>query len=466
MTTAVDATPKITGPSWSFSHGALRVSDDKRSLVHEDGTAFIWLGGTAWELFHRLTLEEAGTYLENRRAKGYTVVQAVALAECDGVTEPTPDGLLPFVDADPSRPVEEYWQHVDAVVRLAEGKGIYVGMLPTWGRYWADSQVRIFTEESAYAYGRFIGGRYAASPNIIWILGGDRRPVSRVHFELVRQMARGVRAGDTGHHLVTYHPRGGSSSSQYHHAEDWLDFNMMQTGHGEKDAACYDLISLDYNLLPMKPTLDGEPRYENHPARGLGWKKGIDVVPEEQWFDAYDVRQAAYWDLFAGAFGHTYGCHDIWQMLTPAHTPRGKARGTWQESLDLPGAQQMLYVRNLVVSRPMLGRVPCPDLVAGDAGKGADHKEATLGPDGSYAFVYLPSGGAVDVDCSLLSGEAVRACWYDPRTGLATRVESPFARSTHTFTAPGEHERGNDWVLVLDDTAREFVAPGSVSHPT
>ena len=48
----------------------LKVSDNRRFLVHEDGSPFFYLGDTAWELFHRLTLDEARTlsYRPGRQA--------------------------------------------------------------------------------------------------------------------------------------------------------------------------------------------------------------------------------------------------------------------------------------------------------------------------------------------------------------------------------------------------------------
>lgn len=61
--------------------GRLRVSENNRYLVGENGTPFFWLGDTAWELFHRLDGEEATRYLEDRAGKGVTVIQAVVLAE-------------------------------------------------------------------------------------------------------------------------------------------------------------------------------------------------------------------------------------------------------------------------------------------------------------------------------------------------------------------------------------------------
>src|SRR4030042_4970635 len=66
-----------SGPSVDFSHGPLKVSENKRFIVHQDGTPFFYLGDTAWELFHRLGREEAEKYLEIRRKQGFTVIQAV-----------------------------------------------------------------------------------------------------------------------------------------------------------------------------------------------------------------------------------------------------------------------------------------------------------------------------------------------------------------------------------------------------
>jgi len=124
-------------PGVDFSHGPLQVSANKRFLVHQDGAPFFYLGDTAWELFHRLDRDQAETYLENRASHGYTVIQAVALAELDGLNTPNPYGHRPLIDNDPARPDvkdgpdNDYWDHVDCIVQKAESLGMYVGMLPT-----------------------------------------------------------------------------------------------------------------------------------------------------------------------------------------------------------------------------------------------------------------------------------------------------------------------------------------------
>ena len=175
----------------------LKVSDNRRFLVHDNGTPFFYLGDTAWELLHRCTLEETERYLADRAAKRFTVIQAVVLAELDGLHTPNRNGDLPLIDDDPTRPNEAYFAHVDAVVALAASLGLHIGMLPTWGDKWNQKWgvgPEIFTPENARAFGAFLGRRYADAP-IIWIVGGDRPIESETHLQIVRAMAEGLRRG-------------------------------------------------------------------------------------------------------------------------------------------------------------------------------------------------------------------------------------------------------------------------------
>ncbi|MGQ9728878.1 MAG: glycoside hydrolase family 140 protein [Candidatus Fervidibacter sp.] len=439
----------------------LKVFDDpshpnhRRYLVTEKNEPFFYLGDTCWELFHRLTREEVETYFKDRASKGFTVIQAVVLAELDGLNTPNAYGHTPLHNNDPTQPNDAYFEFVDWVVNKAEELGLYIGMLPTWGdkvnKKWGVGP-EIFTPENAKLYGEFLGRRYRGKP-IIWILGGDRPIESERHLQIWRAMAEGLRRGDDGEHLITYHPMGGQSSSIWLHNEPWLDFNMLQSGHHARFIANYEMIERDYNLKPVKPCMDGEPRYENAP---INWD------PKNGWFNDYDVRQAAYWALFAGAHGHTYGCHDIWQCYDPRKNrkPVSKARTPWQEAVKFPGSVQVGFAKTLILSRPMLLRVPDQTLLASDPGKGAEHVRSTRAINGSYAFVYIPVPKPVTVRLDKLSGREIRAWWYDPRTSEAKLI-GEFKRSgEQTFTPTGEGE--TDWVLVLDDAGEDFPPPGKV----
>ncbi|MBP5622045.1 MAG: DUF4038 domain-containing protein, partial [Thermoguttaceae bacterium] len=328
----------------------LKVSENQRFLVTEDGAPFFWLGDTAWELFHRLNKEETLVYLDNRQKLGFNVVQAVVVAEIDGKTRPSAEGFLPF-GPDPSEPkpveaegdYDDYWDRVDFVVREANKRGIYVAMLPTWGRYWSDEP--FFNPSNAGDYGEWLGRRYKDA-GVIWILGGDRIVENDDQRKTLEEMAFGLRRGDGGAHLISFHPRGGRGSSEYWRESDWLDFHMRQNGHN-LDFNSYKKTYDDYNLEPTKPVLDGEPVYEHIP---------ISFQPEERGYaTAFDVRKALYWDLFNGAFGHTYGCNDIWQMVDeddPNRYPAIPTPKSWRQALDNPGAAQMQYAKKLIESRP------------------------------------------------------------------------------------------------------------------
>lgn len=438
------------GPSVDFKHGKLAVSPDHRYLVHADGTPFFYLGDTAWQLFARLDRDESARYLENRRAKGFTVIQAVVLAELDGLNTPNANGDRPLFDNDPARPNEAYFKHVDAVVEIAGTKGLYIGMLPTWGdkvtKAWGVGPV-VFNEQNAEQYGRFLGSRYKDCPNIIWILGGDR--VADNVEPVWRAMARGIKAaGDD--HLMTYHPQGTRTSADWFHNDAWLDFNMLQSGHGRLDGDNYRLIETDYRRTPVKPCFDGEPRYENHPVK---WES------DKGWFNDFDVRQAAYWALLAGAFGHTYGCHDIWQMKSPKWPAVSAARGNWVESMDLPGAAQMLHVRRLMESRPMLSRVPDQSLIRSGQQEGGRHLRAARG-DG-YLMVYTPYGDTFRVSDESLSGTKRTAWWFNPRTGQAEKLADFDRGQTPDFDPPGDPARGSDWLLIIDNPEKNFPPPGT-----
>jgi Protein of unknown function (DUF4038)/Putative collagen-binding domain of a collagenase len=429
----------------------LQVSANRRFLVHDDGRPFFYLGDTAWELFHRLTLSEVERYLQDRAAKGFTVIQAVALAEIDGLHTPDMHGDQPLIGDDPAQPNEAYFAHVDAVVAMAAGLGLYIGMLPTWGDKWNKKWgvgPEIFTPENARAYGLWLGKRYADAP-LIWILGGDRPIESEHHRAIIRAMAEGLREGDGGRHLMTFHTWGPHASSEYVHDEPWLDFHTCQSGH-KRNRENWRFIEADYASTPTRPCMDAEPGYEDaqDDIRNL----------DGGYLDDYEVRKSLYWALFAGAHGHTYGCWPIWQMWRSGRQPLIGARRPWYEALHLPGSSQMQHARVLLLSRPFLSRIPDQSLIVSDVGAGTHHVRATRDAEGSYALIYIPSGKPVELDLTRLAGERLAGYWYDPRTGVARSIGVLQKQKRVSFTPPAG---GPDWVLVLDDLASDYPQPGS-----
>jgi hypothetical protein len=435
----------------------LRVAPDGRHLVQADGRPFLYLADTAWQLFHRLTREEADVYLRNRAAKGFTVIQAVALAELDGVRTPNALGDTALVDGDPRRPNEKYFAHVDWIVDRAAELGLTVALLPVWGDKWHSRQnqpgPRIFDAASARDYARFVGRRYGTRP-VIFVLGGDRNVETDEDLAITRAFAAGLEE-TAPQVLVTYHPRGPGRSSDVLHREPWLDFDMIQSSHTGREVDTAVNVEHDRALAPPKPTLDGEPRYEAlivdfynvgaHPARR---------------FDDVDVRTTAWRALLAGAAGHTYGNNNVWQMWAPGREPQLGADTPWLEALDHPGAFQMGHLRRLLESRPWQKLEPAQDLVVGPSAPGPDLVRAALASDRSFALVHSNRGEAVAVDQGRLGARDVTAWWFDPRYGRAYPIHTGVGTGIQVYTPPSSG-RGCDWVLVLDDAARGFAAPGS-----
>ncbi|MDD4225249.1 MAG: glycoside hydrolase family 140 protein [Mariniphaga sp.] len=453
--------PEQTDSDLDSSIGKLKVSDNRRFLVFEDGTPFFYLGDTAWELFHRLNKEETGKYFENRRERGFTVIQAVALAELDGLNTPNAEGETPLIDNNPEHPNEKYFAHVDWVIRKAEEKGLYIGLLPTWGDKWNvkwGEGPLVFTPENAGVFGRFLGERYKDFKNIIWIIGGDRPLEEDVHREILVAMANGLRSGDGGAHLITFHPQGGQGSAQYFHDEEWLDFNMRQNGHNQRFTGVYENISKDYGRTPVKPVMDGEPIYEDHPIEFRPDNFGHSI--------SADVRRPLYWNLFSGAFGHTYGHHSVWQMWQPGRNPVNRPLMPWYDAINQPGAAQMQYGRWLLESRPFLSRIPDNSMIVNHEypsslpGAGVYTFVATRDQEGTYAMIYAPVGRSFQVKMDVIKGDDVIAWWYNPRNGEATKI-GLFPNTGSKEFCPPEKGEVLDWVLVLDDASKKYPEPGS-----
>lgn len=441
----------------------LRVSDNGRYIVTSDGEPFFWLADTAWELMQRLNRSEVEAYLTNVAEQGFNVVQVTALSHFWDSHIPNAHGDLPLEGDDPDKPLTttgsdpsnrsqyDYWDHADFVIDTAASLGIYVALLPTWGKYIIDNSAPpdnqpykgIFDYYNAYNFGKWIGSRYADRSNMIWVLGGDRAPNTESQRDLIRQMAWGIKNGGAKQ-LVTFHPIGGRSSSEWFHDEEWLDFNMYQSGHLSADYPNYKAIASDYLKKPVKPVLDAEPRYED---------SGINFSSKNGRFSAYDVRQAAYWSVFAGSFGHTYGNGAIWQLHASGH--KADEIQYWRDALDADGRTQMKFLRRLMESRPYLERVPDQSLIT-NALSGGSHIQATRGK--SYALVYTARGAAFSVNMGKISGDTVTARWYNPRTGVSTFIGDYANTGTQAFEPPSSGI-GNDWILLIDDTSVGFSHP-------
>jgi hypothetical protein len=328
-------------------------------------------------------------------------------------------------------------------VDAARERGLFIAMLPTWGDKfnkgpWGAGP-EVFEPENAHAYGRWLGEQYRHTPNILWVLGGDRLLETRRHFGVICQMAKGLKEGDAGAHLISFHPYGGQTSSTALHDEPWLDFNMIQSGH-RRSQLNYAMIARDYLLTPPKPVLDAEPGYEHHPES---------FDPANGYLDEVDVRQSAYWALLSGACGHAYGDHSIWGFREDPFDQPGFPPGhfcvSWRQALGAPGAGQMRHAKALMLSRPILSARPTPELIQNQL-KGALHIPVLAGD--AFLFAYSSQGQRIAFVENAFPGR-FSAQWFNPRSGELHAI-GLFDRLPSKGFVPPTGGRSQDWVLILD----------------
>ncbi|MCH5347379.1 MAG: glycoside hydrolase family 140 protein, partial [Muribaculaceae bacterium] len=337
-----------------------------------------------------------------------------------------------------------YWDHVDYIVDCAAKNGIYVGMVCIWGGLVKGGKM---TVEQARRYGRFLGERYADNPNIIWIIGGDIR--GDVKTEEWVALARSIREADDNH-LMTFHPFGRTCSATWFNDADWLDFNMFQSGHrrygqrkgdgdhsdpqdNEEDNWRYAEAALA--MTPVKPVLDAEPSYEDIP-------QGLHDTTQPRW-TARDVRRYAYWSVFAGSCGHTYGNNSIMQFYRPGLPPAYGAEKTWVEALDCDGFNQMKHLKRLFTIFPLGSHQPDRSVIQNGVGERYDRLTALRGSD--FILVYDYSGREATINTDKLTVNDLETFYYSPVNGRFTKAPASRKGNNITFTpVPGE-----DVVLVV-----------------
>ena len=431
----------------------LSVSDNGRFFETENGKPFFWLGDTGWLLFTKLNRQETETYLETRKEQGFNVIQVMVLHGLGAVDVYGDSALvkqnvaMPDVTAgnDFSDSTQyDYWDNMDYVIDLAARKGLYMALVPVWGNNVKDGGV---SRRQAATYGKWLADRYKDRKNIIWMNGGDTMGSDSI--VTWNNLGNALKNNDPNH-LITFHPRGRMQSNDWFADQAWLDFNMIQSGHRRYDQDDTDrgygqdnwrYIAEDWDLTPVRPTIDGEPSYEGIP-------QGLHDTLQPFWNDA-DVRRYAYWSVFAGAFGYTYGHSAVMQFYQPSDKEAAYgAKKYWTDAINDPGANQMKYVKALMLSRPYFDRVPDQSLIAGSNGEKYNFLIATRGLD--YAFVYTYNGRNIPVKMGVITGDRVKAGWYNPRDGSYAKIGTFQNSGVQEFDAPGEVQDGNDWVLVLD----------------
>lgn len=397
----------------------IRVGPNGRYFTTADGKPFLWIGDTAWPLFVQYTRDQAIAYLDAKSRQGYSVIQAVGVwGAGSGFESERPmanvAGEHPWIDNDPTKPNDAYFKHLDDLIAQANQRNLVVSLMVVWGYYVVDAKT--VNLQNARAFGRWIGARYKNTPNVIFDNGGDRIPMQFA--PVYRELALGLREGDGGKHLISYHPSGWRSSAEYFHQESWLDFNSVQTWgawYHVHDAAVSDGL-----MTPAKPVVIAEGSYEEGPEYPVG-----PITP-------LIVRRQAWWALTGGAF------------FTNGHTQNWRMEAGWEKSFEAPGQMQVGLIRQILKDVAWWDMVPDQGIILSGISSEQTLNTALRAKTGDKALVYLASSCHVLINFEKFQVRKVQATWINP----ATNERQP----------AGEYLTGNDNGKTWPDRASAYFA--------
>ena len=375
------------------SSSVIKISQNRRYFIDASGNPFFWLADTAWPLFNGYSKAEVETYLKDRAEKGFTVIQAIPSWEGSGNVHTSltrPDANYEgrrLWDKDPGNPDEKFLSDMDRVIHLAGELGLVLAIFPVWGPFVNDSKV--VNASNAKSLGLKLGKHYRDFPNIVWVSGGDHD--ARGFEDVYRNLALGLREGDEGKHLITFHPNAWRSSSQYFNDENWLDFHMIETW--QEWPQTHPSVLSDLVRLPIRPVVLGECAYENGPEYGTG--------P----ITAHVMRKQAWWTFMAGGF-FTYGQDRMWRM--------GEG---WINTLDTPGAKNMTQFRTIASKRDWWKMIPDQSVFGDGVSSGRTLNTALWSTDDTCMMIYLSSQCNVMVHLEKIRTKTAKALWINPVTG-------------------------------------------------
>jgi len=435
-----------SGTNPHFMHGPLQIAPDGRHFQHADGTPFFWLGDTWWMgLCKRLSWPDGfETLAADRMHKGFTIVQIVA-------------GLYPDMEPFDERGLNEAgypWEHefarinpayfdaADVRIQYLADHGLAACIVGFWGYF-----IPRMGMDKVKKHWRYLVARWGAYP-VVWCLAGEgtmpyylsKTPKEDAETQKhgLTELARYVRSIDPHRHPITIHPS--SSARECVDDPSVLDFDMLQTGHNDRDSVPNTIETVNRSLAatPKMPVLIGEVCYE-----------GIMEASRQE------IQRFMFWSaILSGNAGHTYGANGIWQVNTREKpyglSPHGHSWGgpAWDTAAALPGSGQLGRSKALLMRYNWWKLEARPDLIDPHWSKGDYWRPFAAEIPGQAIFAFTPASYSGAAFRNLKPG-SYRAFFFNPADGTETEIGTiaPDANGAWTIAPVPIFQ---DWVVVLE----------------
>jgi hypothetical protein len=426
-----DSTVQTTSASTTIAW-PLKLSSNGLYFVDQSNKPFIVMGDSAWSIEVMLSQTDVITYLNDRKAKGFTAILFSAM-EHFYCTNPPANyyGEIPFINGvnDWSARNEDYWSTVDFIVQAAKNRDMLVIMAPAYfGLQGGDegwySNMNAQTDAAMTSYGTWIGNRYKDYGNVIWIDGVDADAASYTNgLSRVNAIAYAIKATSASYLQTAGSYRTRTAIDDYNHS--WLDLNTAYV-----DTDPHAEINYAYNQSGAKPTLMIEGEYE----------PGITTR---------QLQSEALIAYLGGCLGgHFFGNETIWCF-----------NAGWKAQLGSDGSVSMGNIAKLLKSRMWWNLVPDYGnrVVTSNKDSGYSYKATARTSDGRTVMIWNPTSASVTVDMTRLSGSSANVWSWNPNNNSSSLIGTYATTGTRTFTPTA------GTVLVLDDARYNYANPGTTS---
>ena len=417
-------------------HFPLKISENRRYFVDQDGKPFLYHADTGWQIFTQLTTDEAIEYMTFRKAQGFNTIQVQLVMFPEQMNR---DGQKPFHgDNDFSKPNEVYYDHVAKIIGKADSLGLLIVMSQPWlgcceegfgGR--PDKPIQKNGPDKNRQYGQYLGKRFRSFNNLFWIMGGDNDP--KADRESLFAFFDGLYKAAPKHQLMTYHASPPHSSTDLFQYAEWLGFSFIYTYWREKPwitpelmPHVYEAAIREWSKSDIMPFVLGESQYE-----GSGRINNDMGEPQV-------IRRQAYWTILSGGAGEAYGS-DLWNFPSD-----------WREILHYPAANQLGYFIRFFEKIPWWTLVPDIKHEAVVSGYGdwskPNYVTTAVSSDRKLMVSYLPQLQSVTVDFGYLEGVSFIGKFYDPRSGKLVKEFTNDKKTVQRIASPP----GEDLLLVIE----------------